>query len=54
MYAIGCAMVIGVATDYATPTALNAAIVSVVAVLLMTSLVLLVRTALAAVPCRST
>ncbi|HEX2562671.1 MAG TPA: ATP-binding protein [Acidimicrobiales bacterium] len=44
MYAIGCAMVIGVATDYATPTALNAAIVSVVAVLLMTSLVLLVRT----------
>ena len=25
MYAIGCAMVIGAATDYATPTALNAA-----------------------------
>lgn len=44
MYAIGCAMVIGVVVDYATPTALNAAVVAVVAVLLMTSLVLLVRT----------
>jgi signal transduction histidine kinase len=44
MYGIGCAMLVGAVTDYATPTALNAAVVSVVAVLLMTSLVLLVRT----------
>jgi signal transduction histidine kinase len=44
MHGIGCAVVIGAVTDYATPTALNAAVVSVVAVLLMTSIVLLVRT----------
>ncbi len=44
MYGIGCAMVIGAVTGFAAPIAINAGVVAVTAVMLMTSLVLLVRT----------
>jgi signal transduction histidine kinase len=44
MYGIGCAMLVGVVSGVATPTWLNTAVVAVTAVMLMTSLVLLVRT----------
>ena len=44
MYGIGCAMLVGVATEVGTPTWLNTMIVTLAAAMLMTSLVLLVRT----------
>jgi signal transduction histidine kinase len=44
MYGIGCAMVVGAVVDVVTPTALNAAVVAAISVMLMTSIVLMVRT----------
>ena len=43
MYGIGCAMLVGAATGFATPTEANTAIVAVTSLILMTASVLLVR-----------
>lgn len=44
MYSTGCAMLVGTVVDYRTPTAFNTAFVAVIALLVMTSVVLMVRT----------
>ena len=43
MYGVGCAMVTGVTTGLRVPTAVNAVVIGLIAVLLMTSIVLMVR-----------
>src|SRR5918993_602594 len=43
MYGVGCAMVTGVTTGLRVPTAVNAVVIGIIAVLLMTSIVLMVR-----------
>jgi signal transduction histidine kinase len=43
MYCVGCAMVVGASTSLRAPTELSALVIATIAVLLMTSLVLMVR-----------
>ena len=43
MYGVGCAMVVGASTRLRAPTALSALVIAAIAVLLMTSIVLMVR-----------